>query len=98
MFQPAICEAVATCPMPYGRCGAFFVCASAGTATKLVANAMTMKLADLDILNLAVRPECPGENAVVVINRIDAADFTQGRLARLDIAGVVHRARLQEQF
>src|SRR5262249_56301606 len=51
---------------------------------------------DLDILHLAVGRDPPGLDAVVMVDRVDAADLSQGLLARLHVAGVVDRARLQE--
>src|SRR3954449_11574072 len=57
----------------------------------------TRALAHLDILNLAVGLELPGLDAIVVIDRIDAANFAQLGLARLHVASVIERARLQQQ-
>src|SRR5262249_6223205 len=55
-------------------------------------------LADLDILDLPIRPQRPSLDSVVVVDRVDAADFPQGVLARLYVAGLVHDTRLQQQL
>src|SRR5687768_15340095 len=91
MSQPAICPGVAACPMP-----SLLPCANAG-ALAASSTAIASVLADLDILNLAVRLEMPGLDAVIVIDRVDAADLAQRVLGRLHIAGLVDRARLQQQ-
>src|SRR5688500_2352152 len=91
MSQPAICSGVAGWPMP-----SFLPCANAG-ALAMSMSAIASALADLDILNLTVRLEMPGLDAVIVINRVDAADLAQRVLGRLHIAGLVDGARLQEQ-
>src|SRR4051812_21274599 len=55
-------------------------------------------LADLDILRLTVRVHQPGLNAVVVIDRVDAADLAQFVLARLHVAGGIDGPRLDHHF
>src|SRR5262249_54553603 len=72
-------------------------CASAGKPNAS-SNAKNASLADLDILNLPAALEGPGLDAIVVVDRVDATNFTQGVLARLHVAGVVRRARLQQQL
>src|SRR5215831_16988136 len=59
---------------------------------------MSRNLADLDILDLPVRLDCPGLDAVVVIDGVDTADSAQSILAWLDVAGVVDGARLQQEL
>src|SRR5690242_2826488 len=75
----------------------FLPCASAGVLAAS-SSAMTSALADFDILNLAVRLEMPGLDAVVVIDRVDAADLAQCVFGRLNVAGFVDGARLQKQW
>src|SRR6478672_411528 len=60
-------------------------------------SAAATSLSDFDILDLTIGLHMPGLDAIVVVDRIDAADLAQLRLARLHIAGLVLDARLQQQ-
>src|SRR4249919_1282980 len=97
MSQPAICSAVARCPIPYLTGASFLLCANTGTTSTSDAATVRTCLPDLDILDLSVRVERPGLDPVVVVDRIDPADFAQSIFARLHVAGVIHRPRLQQQ-
>src|ERR1041384_8464973 len=59
---------------------------------------MRIESRHFDILDLAIRLHQPGLDAIVVIDRVDAAYLAQLGLGRLHIAGVVDRARLQQHF
>src|SRR5215467_9897403 len=76
----------------------FLACASAVPAQPAKKAAVSAALTNLDILNLSVGFERPGLNAVVVINRIDAANLSQVIFGWLHVAGVIHRARLQQEL
>src|SRR5215831_10624914 len=52
----------------------------------------------LDIVDTPIAGHLPALNGVVVIERADAADADQGGAGRLDIAGVVGTATLQDGF
>src|SRR6187431_2814259 len=107
--QPAISSGLAWRPMPSGFACVAAVCLGAAPPTPPAATPSASVAAvniaivredresgHLDILNLAVAAQMPGLDAVVVVDRIDAADLAQLGLARLHIAGLVNRARLQQ--
>src|SRR5690242_17605821 len=106
MSHPAISAGLASRPMPRclnvseGVCSwlAFGAAATAPApiATMLAPN--SAPLTHLDIFDLAVLLDMPGLDAVVVVDRIDAAVFAKLRLARLHVAALVHGARLDEQL
>src|SRR4029079_13261360 len=73
-------------------------CASAGPPSASTSTRAIAGLANLDILDLPVRPQRPGLDAVVVVDRVDPADLAQRVLARLHVAGLVHDARLEQQL
>ena len=78
-----------------------FVCgqqAVGGRVANTQATTSARRLRNLDILHLAILVHVPGLDAVVVVDRVHAADLAQFVLARLDIAGLVDGARLQQQF
>src|ERR1700682_3464899 len=93
MSQPATSAGVAARPIPSLRSPALAdAAASSAQARSAVA------LGYFDILDLTVALHEPGLDAVVVVDRVDAADFAQLRLGRLHITGLVDRARLQQQL
>src|SRR6185436_12740811 len=99
MSQPAISSGLASRPMPSGFdaeacfavgafCATAIIPALATTPARTLA-ASVASLADFDILDLAVLVQLPRLDAVVVVDRVDAAEFPQLRLARLDVAAFV---------
>src|SRR4051794_20201138 len=106
MSQPAISSGFASRPMP--RCFAAPVCVTrfdafgaAATFAPIIASAITpnrTRLRHFDIFNFAVLLHVPGLDAVVVVDRIDAAIFAELGLARLHVSGLIRRARLQQQL
>src|SRR4051812_23492464 len=68
------------------------------TTTPAASAASRKGLSHFDILDLPVEQDVPGLNAVVVVDRVQAAILTQLSLAWLHIAGFVHRPRLEEQL
>src|SRR5262245_51017329 len=106
MSQPAISCGVASRPMPsrFAGSGLFFGAAPRSAVTPNAISAQTPQatrpksLRDFDILDLAALVQMPRLDAVVVIDRVDAAYFTKFALARLHVAGLVHRTRLDQQL
>src|SRR6187431_2737174 len=106
MSQPAISSGFASRPIPrrlapaaWAACSAFFgAAATPAPARARMAALSNAQSRNFDILNLAIFAHVPGLDAVIVIDRIDAAVFSQLRLAWLHIAGLVHGARLQQHF
>src|SRR5438874_6492073 len=93
--RPSLCETLV------GSCAAICCADASGieiATTPQPSPARTKSLANLDIFGLAVRVHQPGLNAVVVIDRVDAADLAQLLLARLHIAGGIHGARLDHHL
>src|SRR5262245_2115216 len=111
MPQPAISSAVAARPMP--SCLASAAGCVAGAlpagrrascarplliATRLAAATSSNASRHFDILHLAAPAHVPGLDAVVVIDGIHPTDLAQSALGRLDVAGLVDGARLQQQL
>src|SRR5882724_9892987 len=93
MSQPAISAGVAARPSPSLRSPA-----NAVPVTATNTNRMRTALRHFDILDLAIGLHQPGLDAVVVVDRIDAADLAQRVLRGLHVAGLVDRARLQQHL
>src|SRR3954452_2955002 len=106
MSQPAISLGLASRPMPRCFCASAWTAGldafgAAATPAPIIARipaASRARLRHFDILNLAVLAYVPGLDAVVVVDRIDAAIFAELGLAWLYITGLVHGARLQQQL
>src|SRR5260221_11883760 len=97
----------AAAPCAAGFCAAGFCGEAFGAAAMIPApvttpasapRASTTSLADLDILDLAILVQLPRLDAVVVIDRVEAAILAQLGLARLHIAAFIHGTRLQQQL
>src|SRR5205085_8103912 len=93
MSQPAISCVVAMRPMSSLRSPA-----CAANAIGAMVTASPRRLRNLDILDLPVRLHVPGLNAIVVVDRVHPADPAQLGFARLHVAGLVDRARLQQKL
>src|SRR5262245_53979099 len=101
MSQPAISAGVASRPRPNLRsppCAVTLNARSSSSEMRAALRAAAAALRHLDILNLATGLHQPGLDAVVVVDRIHAADLAQLVLGRLHVAGLVDRARLQQHF
>src|SRR6185312_12207847 len=61
------------------------------------AAAKSVRLSELHIVDAPVRLYLPGLNTVVMVDRIGAALFAQGRDGRLHVAGLVDGARFQQR-
>src|SRR4051794_24358242 len=85
-----------------GRPNPIFAGFSAALAVAIARTPITTNatglLAELDILDLAIAAHQPALDAVIVVDRVDAANLAQFLFARLHIAGGIDGARLHHQF